>query len=107
MVVLLCFFFFFQAEDGIRDLTVTGVQTCALPIYDYFREEFAEERSASSWRVQESSLARISWDSCGVKSSVPVAALRNCRPYQFAHMIPIWEWAFDPSNRWPISWAAT
>src|SRR5256886_4992644 len=25
-------FFFFQAEDGIRDLTVTGVQTCALPI---------------------------------------------------------------------------
>src|SRR2546430_11712953 len=27
------FLFFFQAEDGIRDLTVTGVQTCALPIY--------------------------------------------------------------------------
>src|SRR5207248_8886432 len=27
------FFFFFQAEDGIRDRTVTGVQTCALPIY--------------------------------------------------------------------------
>src|SRR2546427_9169138 len=29
---VLCYFFFFQAEDGIRDLTVTGVQTCALPI---------------------------------------------------------------------------
>src|SRR2546430_7387664 len=29
---LVLFFFFFQAEDGIRDLTVTGVQTCALPI---------------------------------------------------------------------------
>src|SRR6266566_8840802 len=28
------FFFFFQAEDGIRDYKVTGVQTCALPIYD-------------------------------------------------------------------------
>src|SRR5437773_8554176 len=27
------FFFFFQAEDGIRDRDVTGVQTCALPIY--------------------------------------------------------------------------
>src|SRR2546421_2958158 len=26
-------FFFFQAEDGIRDLIVTGVQTCALPIF--------------------------------------------------------------------------
>src|SRR2546430_11842600 len=30
--VSLVLFFFFQAEDGIRDLTVTGVQTCALPI---------------------------------------------------------------------------
>src|SRR5207245_8512342 len=28
-----CERFFFQAEDGIRDATVTGVQTCALPIY--------------------------------------------------------------------------
>src|SRR5207237_8318811 len=28
-------FFFFQAEDGIRDSSVTGVQTCALPIYDW------------------------------------------------------------------------
>src|SRR2546427_787200 len=32
MPSLLPFVFFFQAEDGIRDLTVTGVQTCALPI---------------------------------------------------------------------------
>src|SRR2546426_4023283 len=31
-VYLSCFFFFFQAEDGIRDYKVTGVQTCALPI---------------------------------------------------------------------------
>src|SRR2546427_4383999 len=30
--IIVLFFFFFQAEDGIRDLTVTGVQTCALPI---------------------------------------------------------------------------
>src|SRR5256885_17044555 len=30
---LLWFFFFFQAEDGIRDYKVTGVQTCALPIF--------------------------------------------------------------------------
>src|SRR5256886_4976685 len=32
MFYFVFFFFFFQAEDGIRDLTVTGVQTCALPI---------------------------------------------------------------------------
>src|SRR5690349_22202353 len=31
--IVFFFFFFFQAEDGIRDLYVTGVQTCALPIF--------------------------------------------------------------------------
>src|SRR6266404_8539326 len=31
-VEIIVFFFFFQAEDGIRDKLVTGVQTCALPI---------------------------------------------------------------------------
>src|SRR5947209_15680264 len=33
LVTVVSFFFFFQAEDGIRDIGVTGVQTCALPIY--------------------------------------------------------------------------
>ena len=32
VVVAVVFVFFFQAEDGIRDIGVTGVQTCALPI---------------------------------------------------------------------------
>src|SRR2546422_2418138 len=32
-IFIVYFFFFFQAEDGIRDVAVTGVQTCALPIY--------------------------------------------------------------------------
>src|SRR5215213_10076948 len=31
-MTIFVFFFFFQAEDGIRDWSVTGVQTCALPI---------------------------------------------------------------------------
>src|SRR2546422_7579913 len=31
-MMYMLFFFFFQAEDGIRDVAVTGVQTCALPI---------------------------------------------------------------------------
>src|SRR2546430_13711411 len=35
---------FFQAEDGIRDLTVTGVQTCALPIYRF--NDLASVRAA-------------------------------------------------------------
>src|SRR3712207_539108 len=33
--VVVSILFFFQAEDGIRDIGVTGVQTCALPIYSY------------------------------------------------------------------------
>src|SRR5882762_8514305 len=32
-MTIISFFFFFQAEDGIRDSSVTGVQTCALPIW--------------------------------------------------------------------------
>src|SRR2546430_5543201 len=42
------YFFFFQAEDGIRDLTVTGVQTCALPIY-------FEKDSTISWLASSKS----------------------------------------------------
>src|SRR5699024_12099967 len=34
--------FFFQAEDGIRDRNVTGVQTCALPIYIDYNERVKE-----------------------------------------------------------------
>src|SRR5256885_16475226 len=34
-------FFFFQAEDGIRDYKVTGVQTCALPIFETPKRAYA------------------------------------------------------------------
>src|SRR5256885_1162703 len=40
--VIIIFFFFFQAEDGIRDYKVTGVQTCALPIYALVRLDRAD-----------------------------------------------------------------
>src|SRR5689334_24144027 len=39
-------FFFFQAEDGIRDGTVTGVQTCALPISEDELRVLAHDQSA-------------------------------------------------------------
>src|SRR5438445_13273657 len=42
--MMILFFFFFQAEDGIRDIGVTGVQTCALPISD-------EQRPGGSRRL--------------------------------------------------------
>src|SRR5260370_7899295 len=38
------FFFFFQAEDGIRDSSVTGVQTCALPISGPFKQDSFDTR---------------------------------------------------------------
>src|SRR5437763_6152853 len=37
-------FFFFQAEDGIRDTSVTGVQTCALPIFEQGGEPLMRHR---------------------------------------------------------------
>src|SRR2546429_2444074 len=43
-------FFFFQAEDGIRDVAVTGVQTCALPISAHLRE-CCSRRSALAPRL--------------------------------------------------------
>src|SRR5256885_10824651 len=41
-------FFFFQAEDGIRDYKVTGVQTCALPI---LRAATTAEQAGAAYRV--------------------------------------------------------
>src|SRR5438552_11266166 len=43
---LFFFFFFFQAEDGIRDDLVTGVQTCALPIF----VDCQVRSAATQWR---------------------------------------------------------
>ena len=47
---MLCiFFFFFQAEDGIRDIGVTGVQTCALPILTGL--EIIDVRQCERWKL--------------------------------------------------------
>src|SRR5271163_5124944 len=48
--MLFIFFFFFQAEDGIRDLIVTGVQTCALPISQGKRAEVSAAQRTDIWR---------------------------------------------------------
>src|SRR2546427_11111380 len=49
-------FFFFQAEDGIRDLTVTGVQTCALPISQQVRT--SADLLASATQSEQVALGR-------------------------------------------------
>src|SRR5215467_66999 len=51
--VFVFFFFFFQAEDGIRDYKVTGVQTCALPISAILRAiEDAGEHDQAGYRLE-------------------------------------------------------
>src|SRR2546430_3396795 len=67
----LLFFFFFQAEDGIRDLTVTGVQTCALPIsarVDHSHAARRERRApdpGSRRRRPQFGRARYAWRGAG------------------------------------------
>src|SRR5438309_3534361 len=47
------FSFFFQAEDGIRDGTVTGVQTCALPISDIAVERATEGKAGRTQQFED------------------------------------------------------
>src|SRR5437763_11830358 len=51
-----CYYFFFQAEDGILDTSVTGVQTCALPIFSSASRAFL--------RAPEGGSSRSSFCSC-------------------------------------------
>src|SRR5580658_1827946 len=44
----MCFYFFFQAEDGIRDYKVTGVQTCALPIFPEMAQTNSDDANAAN-----------------------------------------------------------
>src|SRR5438132_12454522 len=60
VVLFLSFFFFFQAEDGIRDHCVTGVQTCALPI-SLFLGLYFRSRSGKSTEDYFVSGRNVSW----------------------------------------------
>src|SRR5690606_39784711 len=57
--------FFFQAEDGIRDFHVTGVQTCALPIYRADKQFIADSLTTISWSdsIQTKIITRFNLDS--------------------------------------------
>src|SRR5690606_40087333 len=86
---LMFFFFFFQAEDGIRDFHVTGVQTCALPICDeifggylYFHKapgarEFHDElvRKLDALHAYDCLRANKSMMAWGVEARVPFLAI--------------------------------
>src|SRR3989442_10464476 len=58
-------FFFFQAEDGIRDADVTGVQTCALPIYTHVQYRPADGAVDPDTAVRRTVLhvgVEVPWD---------------------------------------------
>src|SRR5256885_6294490 len=66
--------FFFQAEDGIRDYKVTGVQTCALPI-SLDRPHLLVADCAYSGRARAS---RLPVDQYGASAALPLAAAIFC-----------------------------
>src|SRR5207245_6816275 len=67
--------FFFQAEDGIRDATVTGVQTCALPISTAVERAIeAKQRKGPSYRADLLVLHTLKADH---KPHVPGTGMRS------------------------------
>src|SRR5437868_7418548 len=68
------FFFFFQAEDGIRDRNVTGVQTCALPIWAHRVAAPGLVRRDEQLGAQERRGARVLDDVVVVADEDPDAA---------------------------------
>src|SRR2546430_5952456 len=79
------FVFFFQAEDGIRDLTVTGVQTCALPIFERFidtREDISRVLSSpiprrQAFRIAASMAAGALFSVIGMQKTAVALACRS------------------------------
>src|SRR2546429_9699908 len=85
------FFFFFQAEDGIRDVAVTGVQTCALPI----------SSSRSLFRFSPATCLSGKGASDGFKSSRRQGYAGLSR----ALVVP-WSFRFRKSKVFAASWKA-
>src|SRR5690606_41114651 len=76
------FFFFFQAEDGIRAFHVTGVQTCALPIWTVpdtpFEVEFAESGRVVVVGAEETILEAAERAGLAVVSSCKTGTCGTC-----------------------------
>src|SRR5205823_6907515 len=75
-------FFFFQAEDGIRDKLVTGVKTCALPISNVkmSMNPFDEIALEEAVRLKEAGVAtEIVVVSCGVQACQEKIGRASCR----------------------------
>src|SRR5215813_15161628 len=84
--------FFFQAEDGIRDADVTGVQTCALPIWltlvDCTLEEARPLGVVGAWVSELGSVVQIAW--ALLNETLPAASRANTdRRYSVLALRPV------------------
>src|SRR5256885_5587189 len=70
-------FFFFQAEDGIRDYKVTGVQTCALPICSIFAHVQQQKPADRFHAAQIDQISRPQWARPPARRN-SVQRTRNC-----------------------------
>src|SRR3712207_963963 len=87
------FFFFFQAEDGIRDIGVTGVQTCALPICDIFQVNLSHrlegDWDGAAWPLYER-LRRASPVSYGAYLDLGEVKVLSASPERFLKLDGRW-----------------
>src|SRR2546430_13416611 len=97
--------FFFQAEDGIRDLTVTGVQTCALPICPLevrLRQDRRRAHAAGGDEPRPRAVPEIRPD------RPPRGRLRRMgRRLESAHGVLPFRVASNPLSRATLSWTMT
>src|SRR6266516_7180902 len=85
------FFFFFQAEDGIRYRTVTGVQTCALPIFALY-----DTREGSPTRGQLMELLMGDGHPTCVK--IPPGVAHGCRALDLSHLLYVTSHVYSPED---------
>src|SRR5699024_11678611 len=81
-------FFFFQAEDGIRDRNVTGVQTCALPIWPVWHER--NRSTPTPWNSWPTGRASLQLDGLlgVVGPSIRVVQGSRSQPCDIRHFAP-------------------
>src|SRR5437016_13009333 len=84
MIFCLFFFFFFQAEDGIRDWSVTGVQTCALPI----SQVKAIQEKYKKYSMRDPRKAEMNKEVMAVYSREGINPMGGC--FQMFLQMPVW-----------------
>src|SRR5438132_7550432 len=96
--IVVPFFFFFQAEDGIRDHCVTGVQTCALPIFTFVIKTPWQLDFSDFYFAARTGLTHGWAEMYNTSLSMPAlyAATGNWFPFQHT---PLFAWLLAPLSR--------